>query len=47
MCFIALATDYDGTLAQHEAEWVQDGADPAATRKQIHDIIERRYTAPA
>lgn len=30
-----------------EAESVQDGADAAATRKQIRDIVERRYTAPA
>jgi hydroxymethylpyrimidine pyrophosphatase-like HAD family hydrolase len=36
----------DDDLAD-EAEGVQDGADPAATRKQIHEIIERRYTAPA
>jgi hypothetical protein len=26
---------------------VQDGADAVVTRKQIRDIVERRYTAPA
>jgi hypothetical protein len=36
----------DDDLA-NEAETVQDGADAAATRKQIRDIVERRYTAPA
>jgi hypothetical protein len=30
-----------------EAESMQDGADPAATRKQIRAMVERRYTAPA
>lgn len=30
-----------------EAEGVQDGADPLATRKQIREMVERRYTAPA
>jgi hydroxymethylpyrimidine pyrophosphatase-like HAD family hydrolase len=30
-----------------EAESVQDGADAAATRTQIREIVERRYTAPA
>ena len=36
----------DDELAD-EAEGVQDGADPAATRKQIRELVERRYTAPA
>ena len=36
----------DDDLA-NEAERVQDGADAAATRKQIRNIVERRYTAPA
>ena len=30
-----------------EAESVQDGVDPLATRKQIREMVERRYTAPA
>ena len=36
----------DDDLAD-EAESVQDGADAAATRTQIREIVERRYTAPA
>jgi hypothetical protein len=36
----------DDDLAD-EAERVRDGADPAATRKQIREMVERRYTAPA
>jgi hypothetical protein len=36
----------DNELAK-EAEGVQDGADPLATRKQIREMIERRHTAPA
>jgi hydroxymethylpyrimidine pyrophosphatase-like HAD family hydrolase len=36
----------DDDLAQ-EAESVQDGADPAATREQVRAMVERRYSAPA
>ena len=36
----------DNDLAD-EADSVQDGADAVVTRKQIRDIVERRYTAPA
>jgi len=36
----------DDDLAD-EAESVQDGADATATRTQIREIVERRYTAPA
>ncbi len=36
----------DDELAE-EADSVQDGADPLATRKQIREMVERRYTAPA
>lgn len=30
-----------------EAEALQDGADPLATRARMREIVERRYTAPA
>lgn len=30
-----------------EAESLQDGQDPAGTRAQMREIVERRYTAPA
>ncbi|HRO59566.1 MAG TPA: HAD family hydrolase [Burkholderiaceae bacterium] len=36
----------DDDLAD-EAERVQHGEDPAQTRKEIRQIVERRYTAPA
>jgi len=36
----------DDDLAD-EAQAIQDGADPAATRAQMREIVERRYTAPA
>lgn len=36
----------DDRLAE-EAEALQDGQDPALTRAQIREIVERRYTAPA
>lgn len=36
----------DDALAD-EAESVQDGQDPARTRAQLREIVERRYTAPA
>jgi hypothetical protein len=36
----------DDDLAD-EAAAIQDGADPAATRAAMREIIERRYTAPA
>jgi hypothetical protein len=36
----------DDDLAD-EAEAIQDGADAEANRRQMRDIVERRYTAPA
>jgi hypothetical protein len=36
----------DDDLAD-EAERIRDGADPSVTRKQIREMVERRYTAPA
>lgn len=36
----------DDRLAD-EAESLQDGQDPARTRAQMREIVERRYTAPA
>ena len=36
----------DDELAD-EADQLQDSADPTATREQMRQMVERRYTAPA